>query len=142
MRSDASDAMDASLHAHVAELQGRVAARDRAAETALARVFWVVEMLPGLPRELRGDLLAWAIEDQHAGMPAALMGPIQHEARFWAGHSNPLEMEAYLTAICDALPERTLAESARKRLMLALWETLPEDWRRRFVARVTGGAAA
>lgn len=110
-----------------------------------ARIVLALGAVAILPRPERARLAAALIEDgraEMAGRPWPALGPVQAEARFWAGLAQPVEHEAYLAAICDVIGEAQTGEAARKRMLLILWESLPDDWRRRFVARVTGASGS
>jgi len=86
------------------------------------------------------EVLCGFLEDLHAGRPQPLFGPVSDEARFWASMATPVELEAYLTAICEVLGRSHLAEPARKRLMMTLWSGLPDRWKRGFLKAASGNA--
>lgn len=98
-------------------------------------------MLALLERFDRDVLAAWlpacvelldAIEDG----PALSWGDLRGEARFFAETCSGRELEVYLAALCERAEARLVAAEARKRALVAIWQSLDEGDRRRFLQRV------
>lgn len=84
-----------------------------------------------------GEALCAALETICAGMPdPPELQAVRHDAEYWADLAHPRELEAYVTAGLRVMSDRVLAPRASKRLFLALWEALPVEDRRKFLARV------
>lgn len=98
-------------------------------------------MLALLERFDRDVLATWLpacvelLEVIEAG-PAPSFGDLRGEARFFAETCSGRELEAYLAALCERAEARLVAPEARKRALVALWRSLPEPDRRKFLARV------
>lgn len=61
-----------------------------------------------------------------------------HEARMWTEFASDGQLAAMLGAIFDRLSEgRPIAMSDRKRLLVAVWNSLPADDKRAFAARIS-----
>lgn len=84
-----------------------------------------------------GEALCAALETICAGMPDIdlSMTPRQ-DARYWADLAHPLELEAYFVAALRAAEGRVFAPRAQKRFFVALWEAMPPEDRKKFLARV------
>ena len=87
------------------------------------------------PDDLKA-LCAAVLERGAGGPDPAPWGPIREDAEWWADCATPPELEAYAGAALRRIERGNFAERARKRLIVALWETMPEAWRRQFVQRV------
>ncbi|WP_143413211.1 hypothetical protein [Haematobacter genomosp. 1] len=69
-------------------------------------------------------------------------GFVYGEATLWAEAAPPHEVAAYGLAALRSLQSRALGLDTRKRLLAALWSTLPPKERAAFLATVnTGGQA-
>jgi hypothetical protein len=55
------------------------------------------------------------------------------DAAAWAKSANPHELEAYITAALAALPSRAVAVAARKRALVAIWNSLEDRDRAAFL---------
>lgn len=112
---------DACPDAQVAERLGQVIAR-------------LYDLSP------RGVLavLAAALEDLGAGTPdlSSLSERMRADAAFWADCASPAEIEVYAAAALRAIPRKAFALAARKRLIVALWESLGDEDRRAFLSAV------
>ena len=74
-----------------------------------------------------------------AGMPRLdPFGDLRTDAEFWADSANPAELNTYACAALRRLGERVQGLEARKRLMAAIWRSLPSAERAAFLRRVTG----
>lgn len=85
------------------------------------------------------QIMAAALESLSAGAPAPLprlFENLREEAAFWADSAHPIELEVYAAAALRRIERRAFCQGARKRLLLALWKSMPADWRRAFVGRV------
>lgn len=79
---------------------------------------------------------AW-LERAGAGMPDHdPFGEVRADAAYWADVATPAELEAYTAAGLARIERAGFAIAARKRLILSLWQSLPERDRREFVRRV------
>lgn len=83
------------------------------------------------------QIMAAALEDMAAGMPEPpFLSVTRSDAQWWADLATPVELEAYAGAALRVIGQRAWGLGARKRLLVHLWQGLPEDERRKFVARV------
>lgn len=83
------------------------------------------------------EILAAALEYLSAGDPAFdPFGDLRADASFWAETANPFELEMYFAAALKRLGSTALGINARKRLIVALWQSLPPDGQAAFLARV------
>lgn len=73
------------------------------------------------------------IEANRTG-PLPLTQGVAEDAEFWAGLESPLVMEAYLMAISRHLPETPTHQRARKRIVAAMFLSLPAEDKERFIA--------
>lgn len=104
------------------------------------------EVLAGLvtraPREIVVPICLAALDHLSAGMPEAdtAFGDLRADARFWASVATPQELREYVAAACRQMVEdradMTMAEGPRKVLFVALWDSLSERERKRFLSRV------
>ncbi|MCC5984327.1 MAG: hypothetical protein JJU42_08185 [Rhodobacteraceae bacterium] len=101
------------------------AARSEALADAIARAH---------PDDARAVMTA-ALLDLHRGMPyPAIFGSIREDARFWGKMAGEAEL-AEVTRVClDQIPNRALHLDHRKRLLAALFTSLPADARRAFMS--------
>ncbi|MDG4650099.1 hypothetical protein P6F26_16750 [Roseibacterium sp. SDUM158017] len=115
-------------------------AQHEAARSAMVRALDAAvaasEQFPG-GRAALGECLAICLDHVAAGAPPATgFGDIREDASWWADCATPQELEAYAAAILRRITRATFAESARKRLLVALWESLDEPQRTAFLAKV------
>lgn len=74
-----------------------------------------------------------------AGMPGFdPWGDVRADAEYWADAANPAELNAYTCAALRRLGERVQGLEARKRLMAAIWRSLPQTERTAFLRKVSG----
>lgn len=111
------------------------AARDVVAAEHLGAVIGV---LHGFAPHGVTAVLAAALEDLGAGTPdlTHVSDGLKADAAWWADCATPAELEAFCAAALREIPRRAFALKARKRLIVALWESLPDDDRRAFLAAV------
>lgn len=81
-------------------------------------------------------MLVALAEDLGAGVPDV---PLMHEkarddARFWADCATPVEVEAYTAAGLQAIGRGGFCVAARKRLFVMLWNAMPPEDKRGFLA--------
>lgn len=108
-------------------------------------------------REANATWLRLAIEQAHPDDIAALawqalddlrtigprldpLGDVEQDARFWADCAPPHELAGYAVAAMDRLADLRLGGRARRRLMVALWNAMPESERAAFIKNVGGRA--
>lgn len=83
------------------------------------------------------ELLSGWLEIAGAGAPQQyLIGDIRSDARWWAELAHPLELEAYVGEGLRRIERTQFAPMARKRLFVALWETMDDADRRKFIQKV------
>lgn len=86
-------------------------------------------------------LCAAFLIDNGAGMPGLdPWGDVRADAEFWADAANPVELNLYACAALRRLGQRVQCLDARKRLMAAIWASLPQTERTAFLRRVQGRA--
>jgi len=84
-----------------------------------------------------GEALCVALDTICAGMPDIdLSMMLRQDAQYWADLAHPLELETYVVAALRAAQGRVLAPRAQKRFFVALWEAMPPEDRKKFLARV------
>ena len=94
------------------------------------------------PREIVVPFCVSALDHLGAGMPEAdsWARDLREDAAFWAETANPAERREYLSAALRVMAETdeaaSMALAPRKRMFVALWDSLPEPEKRRFLARV------
>jgi hypothetical protein len=77
-------------------------------------------------------LLNAVLDEMRAGQPLPVFTNMAVEADSWAAMAAPTELEAYLTAICARLPSAAMGLPQRKRVLAALYKSMPEDARAAF----------
>lgn len=91
------------------------------------------------------SMLAAMVEDLGAGSPTVplLISQARADAEFWVDSASPMEVEAYTAAGLRAITRRAFCLTARKRLLVGLWNSLSPEDRRGFLAHAakTAGAA-
>lgn len=119
-------------------------------EPAQAATVWLDDMLAKaardrlinaiaqVPSRHSCTIMAAALEDLGAGCPdiATYYSDLRADAAFWADIATPPELEAYAAAALRRLERVAFATAARKRLIVALWSTLPDADRRAFLGAV------
>ena len=98
--------------------------------------------LMAAPREVSVPFCVSALDHLGAGIPVAesAFSDLRADAAFWAELAGPHELREYLGAALRAITESgagaAMALAPRKRLLLDLWQSLPEADRRKFLGRV------
>lgn len=97
-------------------------------------------LLMSVSREEAGPVAAllckW-LEEAGSGMPDQDgFGALREDAAFWADIATPRELEAYVGAGLRRMQTTHFAAAARKRILVALWESMDDGDRRRFLAKV------
>lgn len=89
------------------------------------------------PLREAAEIMQHAIEDMAAGPPPhTAFGDLRADAEFWADCATPAEIEAVTAAGLRRIDRALFAEAARKRILVAMWESLPDPDRRTFLRRV------
>lgn len=127
------------MQSHERAAQAEAGARKMAEDMARHRA--IVDLAEAIARAHPDDaaaLMLAAIEDIGAGMPEAdwHFDSVRRDALWWADLARPDELEAYVGAGLRQLGATPMGERMRKRLLVALWQTMPEAWRAEFLARV------
>lgn len=89
-------------------------------------------------------VLCAAAEELGAGMPSLrdYRDRVAHGAGIWADCATPHELATYLAAGLARIDRRAFARNTRKRLLVALWNSLPEEDRTAFLDFVEPGPGA
>lgn len=128
-----ADEHQAAVAAGAAEMARAVARRTRSLERLAAELSDVASEDEA---EVAGLLVAW-VDHVGAGMPDHdPFGGVRADAEFWCDVATPAEIVAYTCAGLRRLGDVEMAAVTRKRLFVALWETMAEADRRAFVSRV------
>jgi hypothetical protein len=83
-------------------------------------------------------ILCAIVDDLGAGIPNAvpLVEGYREDAAFWADTATQPELEAYVAAGLRAIERTAFAVKPRKRLLVSLWDSLPDDDRKSFLRAV------
>jgi hypothetical protein len=105
-------------------------------QTILAtRLIGIITRAADMDLDTTLDVICAAADGLGAGHP--MLGARHDEwaadAAAWAGRANPHELEAYITAALAALPNRAVAVAARKRAIVAIWNSLDDRDRAAFL---------
>lgn len=89
------------------------------------------------PEDARA-LMSAALEDLGAGLPGGQhpMARLREDAAFWADIASEAELGEFAAAALRRLDRAPLGLPLRKRLLAALFSSLPDKDRRAFLARV------
>ena len=86
------------------------------------------------------ELLVGFLEIARAGEPEfSAFSDVREDAKWWADVATPIELEAYVGEGLRRIERTSFAPMARKRLMVALWDSFSAEDQRRFLARVNPG---
>jgi hypothetical protein len=107
-----------------------------ALEARRVQVEYLCAALRGCAPEDAAQIVCAWLESRAAPPRLDPFGELREDAAYWADVAGPHELEAYVAAGLRRIERTAFGERARKRLLVALWETMPEDWRRDFVRRV------
>jgi hypothetical protein len=120
--------------AYEASAEFRAWKRDMVAVAALRALYRLAEM------DNRAALEAAAgfLEEAGAGSPelAFFADNMRSDATFWADIASPAELEAYVGAGLRRMGTTAFAAETRKRLFVALWQSMPDTEKRAFLSRV------
>lgn len=107
---------------------------------ALSRYLCRLVAMGNVEREAVVGVLAAALDEFGAGLPEsdAYTSTLRSDAKVWADFANPVELEAYAAASLAAIANQGFGIAARKRLMIALWNSLTPADKQNFIARVSG----
>lgn len=91
-------------------------------------------------RRALGEALCATLDTCAAGAPAyTAFGDIREDANWWADCATPVEVELYLAATLrrvHRLNRAGMAENARKRVFMELWNAMPEKDQGAFMRKV------
>ena len=84
------------------------------------------------------QIMAAALDDLGAGQPdvSILQSTLRQDAASWADWASPPELETVVAAGLRKIGKTALGIKARKRLIVALWESLTDADRRAFLQGV------
>lgn len=78
------------------------------------------------------------LEEACAGSPAlsTFSADLRRDAAWWADCASPPELEAYVAAGLRRMGVTIFAEAPRERILVEIWQGMPEARRRAFLSRV------
>lgn len=83
-----------------------------------------------------GECLCMILDEIGAGTPRyEALGDMRAEATWWADCATPDELETYAAAALRRIERVRFAEAARKRLLVALWESMDAKAQAGFLAK-------
>lgn len=91
------------------------------------------------PDDARAILTAALIDHLEGMPPHAVFLSARDDARFWASVASEIEITELLSACLREIPRRSLHLNPRKRLLAALFESMPNADRASFLAWAKGG---
>jgi hypothetical protein len=102
-----------------------------------------IEKAAELDHDITVAVLCAAAEELGAGMPelGSYRGEISNHAATWADCATPHELATYLAAGLAKVDRRAFARNTRKRLLVALWNSLPAEDRTAFIDFIEPGPA-
>ncbi|MBC7157380.1 MAG: hypothetical protein H5U20_07680 [Rhodobacteraceae bacterium] len=116
------------------------AMRIKGARMALIEAYLALARLsPAVADGSVAQLADAAATRRPGGFCSIWLDELRDEAGVWADYAHPLEIAAYAAAALqrlDAAGVPALGEAARKRLLVVLWQGMPAEWQRAFLARV------
>lgn len=103
-----------------------------------------IEKAAELDHDITVAVLCAAAEELGAGMPelGAYRGEISNHAATWADCATPHELATYLAAGLAKVDRRAFARNTRKRLLVAIWNSLPPEDRTAFIDFIEPGPGA
>lgn len=103
-----------------------------------------IEKAAELDHDVTVAVLCAAAEELGAGMPELgfYRDEISHQAMIWADCATPHEVATYTAALLAKINRRAFARNTRKRLIVALWNSLPPEDRTAFLDFIESGAGA
>lgn len=102
-----------------------------------------IEKAAELDHHITVAVLCAAAEELGAGMPelGSYRGEISNHAVTWADCATPHELATYLAAGLAMVDRRAFARNTRKRLLVALWNSLTTEDRAAFIDFIEPGPA-
>jgi hypothetical protein len=103
-----------------------------------------IEKAAELDHDITVTVLCAAAEELGAGMPelGTYRGEIGNAAMTWADCASPHELATYMAAGLAKINRRAFARNTRKRLLVALWNSLPQEDRTAFLDFIEPGPGA
>lgn len=103
-----------------------------------------IEKAASLDVDTTVAVLCAAAEEMGAGMPelGSYRGEISNHAATWADCATPHELATYMAAGLAKVDRRAFARNTRKRLLVALWNSLPPEDRTAFLDFIEPGPGA
>lgn len=102
-----------------------------------------IEKAAELDHQITVAVLCAAAEELGAGMPDLkdYRDRVAQGAGIWADCASPHELATYLAAGMAKVDRRAFARNTRKRLLVALWNSLPPEDRTAFIDFIEPGPA-
>lgn len=102
-----------------------------------------IERSAELDHDITVAVLCAAAEEMGAGMPDLkdYRDHLAQGAGIWADCATPHELATYMAAGLAKVDRRAFARNTRKRLLVALWNSLPPDDRTAFIDFIEPGPA-
>lgn len=89
------------------------------------------------PEAAAAEIMQFALEERSAGQPPLpFLADMREDAAWWADCATPAEVEAVVAAGLRRVERAMFAQAARKRILVAMWDSLPDADRRTFLRRV------
>jgi hypothetical protein len=134
MMDGAGNGADDIRSAYEASVEFRAWKRDLVGVTALRALFRLAE----IDNKAALEAAAGFLEEAGAGTPelSALSEDVRGDAAFWADVASPVELEAYVAGGLRRMGTTAFATETRKRLFVALWQSMPDAEKRAFLSRV------
>lgn len=134
----------AAIDDYLSEWRANVAAVQKAfphlGESDAVALHDLARALSVAPRDEALALAYAFLEEFRAGPPpGAMFGDVRQDAEWWADCALPAEVEAVVAAGLRRIERTQFGAAARKRIFVALWETMKPDDRRAFLVRVDPG---
>lgn len=100
-----------------------------------------IENAASLDHDITVAVLCAAAEELGAGMPSLrdYRDSMAHAAGIWADCATPHEIATYLAAGLARIDRRAFARNTRKKILVALWNSLPPEDRAAFLDYVEPG---
>lgn len=92
------------------------------------------------PDDARTILTAYLQAAETGGPPNAIFAATLADAEWWADIAPPHEVQTYVYAGLKKLAGEAIGPNARARLLIALWNGMPADDKRQFLAFAAGPA--
>lgn len=134
--------MDGSNYDAAADIARRRAEYEAGPEFRAYRVTTIAEALTrcinkmaALDHDTTVAVLCAAAEGMGTGTPEydAYNTGLNEDAALWADCASPHEIAAYMAAGLSRIDKKTFARNTRKRLIVAIWNSLPQEDRTGFL---------